>query len=30
METIEKLTIRCFLLGIAFVLVWFLCCVTGD
>lgn len=30
METIEKLTVRCFVLGIAFVLVWFLCCVTGD
>jgi len=30
METIEKLTIRCFVLGIAFVLIWFLCCVSGD
>jgi hypothetical protein len=23
METLEKITIRCFLLGIAFVLIWF-------
>jgi len=30
METVEKLTIRCFVLGIVFVLIWFLCCVSGD
>lgn len=30
MEMFEKIAIRCFLLGIAFVLIWFLFCVTGD
>jgi len=30
METMEKLTIRCFVLGMAFVLVWFICCTTGN
>jgi len=30
METIERLTIRCFFLGIAFVVIWFLFCVSGD
>ena len=30
METIGKVTIRCFVLGIVFVLIWFLCCVSGD
>jgi hypothetical protein len=30
METIEKITIRCFVLGIVFVMIWFLFCVSGD
>ncbi|NQT01527.1 MAG: hypothetical protein HQ580_05865 [Planctomycetes bacterium] len=30
METIEKITIRCFFIGMAFVLIWFLFCITGD
>jgi len=30
METIEKITIRCFFIGLAFVLIWFLFCVSGD
>ena len=31
METFEKITIRCFVIGIAFVLFWFLVCLAaGD
>ena len=31
METIEKITIRCFFLGMAFVIIWFLlCAATGN
>ena len=30
METMEKVTIRCFVLGMAFVLLWFVCCMSGD
>ncbi|MHC4585665.1 MAG: DUF6868 family protein [Planctomycetota bacterium] len=31
METIEKITIRCFVIGMVFVLIWFLLCIaTGN
>jgi uncharacterized BrkB/YihY/UPF0761 family membrane protein len=31
METIEKITIRCFVIGMALVFIWFLLCVaTGN
>ena len=31
MESIEKITIRCFFLGMALVFIWFLLCVaTGN
>ncbi len=30
MEMFEKVAIRCFVLGMVFVLIWFLCLVTGD
>jgi len=31
MEMFEKITIRCFFLGMAFVFIWFLLCVaTGN
>jgi hypothetical protein len=30
METIEKITIRCFVIGMVFILVWFFMCLTGD
>jgi hypothetical protein len=30
MEMLEKITIRCFVLGMALLLIWFLCCITGD
>ena len=30
METIEKITIRCFFLGMALILIWFLSCIKGD
>ncbi len=31
METIEKITIRCFVIGMALIFIWFLLCVVkGD
>ena len=30
METIEKISIRCFFIGIAFITIWFLCLITGN
>ena len=30
METFEKITIRCFVIGMVFMLLWFLFCLTGD
>ena len=30
METIEKIKIRCFFLGMALVFIWFLLCIDGS
>ncbi len=30
METIEKITIRCFFLGMVLILIWSSLCKTGD
>lgn len=30
LDAVAGVCIRCFMLGIAFVLIWFLCCVSGN